>query len=1182
MYVDKTMAKFTALLAIPFVLFACNQEVEVQLQEDVSGQPVKELYMTAMDPATLCSDISVPTGDGGTVQGARDCGIPEVTCEDTGDVDCYLDDASLYGLSPDDLDPANIRTGVTIAEVTGTAIPDEVKCVQTGDQSCVAAEPYVSVTSTAVTAKVAVDQTIANLQGSFVPDLPEASHVLATAQTGDAQGQLPACTAAVTSACVLGITHKAVPVAALVAGDIRDTIVIGGVTGTFTTGAPTCAAGNVVGCVTTSRFAAVDKTRVLATNLLDNYDVNGIVGTVLAQHAPCTGDNQTACLATAPYKAIQKSKVTAGIVRSGVTIAGVTGDYPSASHPLPNADGGIDDLTSITFNSRMASGDSFELWDATGTRHVLQGDADLAANRIADGVAIFGVTGNLSARPADCASDGEDDCVTVAAYPAIEVSTVQPGNLRKDVTIAGITGIYPSAAARLAVDTPMADLNLPTHLASASQVEFFDSTGARQVVQGTTDFTANNILTGVTLFGVDGSAVARPVDCNGHDGVGCVADASYPAYKKADLTEAVVKKGVTIGTVTGIFPSGVPGSRLAGSSATADLTADNFANNVANTSNVEFWDSAGNHHIVSGDSDLAAANILSGVTIFGIAGTMTVQPASCGPATRDCLTTLTHPSYDASVVTAAVIKNGVTIGEVTGGYPSNTHKFGDSTNMTELVGANFNDLMAGGTTFEYWDSAGNRFTAVGDSDLVASNIRKDTGIFGVLGTTEALSSDCSTDNEEDCVTTAAFPAYKKARLTAPVIKNGTTILGVTGTYPSVGNSLGSATITKDLNATDFDSYMADSESFEYWTSTGVRQTSAGDDDLIPANLTQGTTVHGVAGTIAPTPGNCTASNGTACVATATYPAIDKSEVTEGILKNGVTRLGVTGQYPSANYPLAGADNTLDLTSDTFTAKMQSASAFEYFDAEGNRYTSTGDADLQPTNIQSGQTLLGVAGSFVGVDADIVWDMAHGTSLNGAAGRVKTNCRNLADTTHFAGDGGNYASIDDTNYYDQMQFPEDNTWGTAEAACGAAVFKDVSIDASGDPTACVSDSTTVHCMVKDRIAGITWHEVSDGDTKKNWNDAKTFCDNLTTGGHNDWRLPTMKEAMAANVHGINRVKVAVNIPGNEDGQTYRTNFQIWTSTADSKDPNNKVISLNMALAKFEKQTKATLLYSHCVR
>lgn len=49
------------------------------------------------------------------------------------------------------------------------------------------------------------------------------------------------------------------------------------------------------------------------------------------------------------------------------------------------------------------------------------------------------------------------------------------------------------------------------------------------------------------------------------------------------------------------------------------------------------------------------------------------------------------------------------------------------------------------------------------------------------------------------------------------------------------------------------------------------------------------------------------------------------------------------------------------------------------------------------------------------------------------------------------------------------------------------------------------------VAKDSATGLMWQDNNDAQTiEKDWNSAKAYCENLTLGGFNDWRLPNIYE------------------------------------------------------------------------
>jgi hypothetical protein len=156
------------------------------------------------------------------------------------------------------------------------------------------------------------------------------------------------------------------------------------------------------------------------------------------------------------------------------------------------------------------------------------------------------------------------------------------------------------------------------------------------------------------------------------------------------------------------------------------------------------------------DTDLASGNIKSGITIFGVAGSIS-----------DCASEGSQDCY------------------ATGSYYAGTSKTVSSSTTSQSAG---------------YYSAFNLATI--DTDLSASNIKSGIAIFGVSGSI----SDCASEGSQDCYATGsylsgtnktisnstalqsagyydAFNLSKKdANLKASNIKKGTLIYGINGTY----------------------------------------------------------------------------------------------------------------------------------------------------------------------------------------------------------------------------------------------------------------------------------------------------------------------------------------------------------------------------------------------------------------
>jgi hypothetical protein len=101
------------------------------------------------------------------------------------------------------------------------------------------------------------------------------------------------------------------------------------------------------------------------------------------------------CVTTSTYKSADFTTILASNIKRGVGIGGVTGNYPSATSPLPRysdngsttATTGNDETDLTNFATRVTSSGTFEYWDSSGIRRTGSGDADIVAGNIKNAVA---------------------------------------------------------------------------------------------------------------------------------------------------------------------------------------------------------------------------------------------------------------------------------------------------------------------------------------------------------------------------------------------------------------------------------------------------------------------------------------------------------------------------------------------------------------------------------------------------------------------------------------------------------------------------------------------------------------------------------------------------------------------------------------------------------------------------
>lgn len=298
-----------------------------------------------------------------------------------------------------------------------------------------------------------------------------------------------------------------------------------------------------------------------------------------------------------------------------------------------------------------------------------------------------------------------------------------------------------------------------------------------------------------------------------------------------------------------------------------------------------------------------------------------------------------------------------------------------------------------------------------------------------------------------------------------------------------------------------------------------------------------------------------------CISNNSFKSIDLTNLTVGVLKNGVSINGVTGQYPSSSYLLASSTSVADLNTATFDAKIKSSDSFEWFDASGNRHTSTGDADITEANVKLDVSVFGT----VGTASDITpsaQDLRAGVTVGSVTGKLKTQCRNHAFTSQFSlpntgavdvtidpqgggstpGDRDNNArwwdTIEDAGKFTVLAYQQPLDW-TTDNACGPESW-----EIQTDVSACDTDGD--FCAVKDLNSGLTWANQLPSDQlnlQVKWDVAVNGCRDLDFAGQTDWRLPTQKELMQAYVNGIARTGINAFLPV----ETIVDQYDFWSST-----------------------------------
>lgn len=1142
-----------ALVGLLVVFTACSDDVEMDVthQATIESAPESEvannLPRHPILPVTadqLCSDMAVTTVAGKTIQGTRDCAVAKAPCAKVGDVDCTMTKADGYGIHDPQLTPENTRKGLPIGDKVGDAKSTAELCQTDGQVGCIATQQFVAADAATIAAKTILGQTLAGIAGSHDPDYPDVQNVLASATVAGQPGLIPSCTAPGQTSCASSAAYIAVPAAELRPEHIRRQVTIGGVLGTYDGAYGKCTTDGQSSCITTTNLVAMTPGQVDATKVRDQIKLAGITGSLMESPALCDGTVKIGCVTTGDYPAADYARLTPANLKVGTPVAGlqaaILGDFPSANHPLAGHDAGVTDLTGNTFAASMSQASTFEYWDSTGQRHTGTGDSELIGANLVDTVTIFDVAGTVTRRQEPCSTILKVGCVVTAPRVSYDQNLLTAGNIKQSVIVNGngqVTGAFPSAAHTLDSASAVADLTsagFNTQVAdSGTSFEYWNSLGQRVEDTGSAHLVPANLLSTATIFGVAGNVTIRPVNCDGNTTIDCVTSLNFPAYDPAQLTAGIVKKSVTIGRVTGDYPSA--NHPLPGEDANVpQLLPGTFDTQLTSITNAafEYWDVNGQRQSANGSSLLSAIHLKDNVTVFGKTGTLTPRSPDCTAAgAQGCIATASFPSYDPAKLTPAVIKNDHVLLTHRGTYPSAANPLPDDLGPPNLAGqADLYSKLSSAANFEFWNSAGERKVMGGDADLLAQNIADGVDILGVAGAMPIRPEPCTGENQDQCVATAIYKTYVPADLTPGLLKSHEILGGVTGAYPSAAYPLEHATATADLKGgADFNTAVTAAGSVEYFDALGNRY-SQNTELLRSQDVLTTKAIFGVNGNMLAAPQPCSATVWENCLTSINFPAYEHGVIAAENIKADFSIGGVTGTYPSHSNRLAGNTATADLNALTFESKIVSNDQFEFWDAKGQRYILQGDGDITADNLLETIEVFGVTGTMK-TGSDVVIPMAvvrAGVEVGNQTGTLKIACNN----TGSAGSLGE-VTIDDENA-GQGQLPPRAAFG-AENSCNQGSFVDQKFENGRD---CINSFA---CVYKDMVSGKLWHSTKSNSIHLSWQNAKNFC----TGIGDGWRLPTHKEYVNAYARGLRQLTLA-------NSALYPDKQWLWTATKSSQN------------------------------
>ncbi|HLD99438.1 MAG TPA: hypothetical protein VJB59_04225 [Bdellovibrionota bacterium] len=411
-----------------------------------------------------------------------------------------------------------------------------------------------------------------------------------------------------------------------------------------------------------------------------------------------------------------------------------------------------------------------------GTKNATVSDPNLSGGNIANGVTIFGITGTAAIEAhLACTSNGQTGCVGNASFVAgapmgnvtgangalavtlpqgfydggetasIADSNLTAANIKNGTTIFGVTGSMvqayagcsdnslnadqcSTATSRYVTATAGAAITGANGSLTATIPQGFYS-GAQSCGVSDTNLLAGNIKSGVNLFGIDGSFVPAYASCT--DDALNAGQCSTAAGRYVTATAGAAITGAN-GSLTSAIPQG-------------------------------FYD--GTTSATMSDSDLLASNIISGVTIFGVEGSIPICSAGnqTGCVSSATFKTQATPATPAGAADALSGKTYYTGGGLQTGTMNNRGTWNIET--TTFPGAGYYNGIT--------------------STLAASDICSAKSLFGSTGTATCQSGTTATPASGSSIL-ASLEAWDGtgAKITGTIADRGT--LNAALAFPGAG------------------------------------------------------------------------------------------------------------------------------------------------------------------------------------------------------------------------------------------------------------------------------------------------------------------------------------------------------------------------------------------------------------
>lgn len=365
------------------------------------------------------------------------------------------------------------------------------------------------------------------------------------------------------------------------------------------------------------------------------------------------------------------------------------------------------------------------------------------------------------------------------------------------------------------------------------------------------------------------------------------------------------------------------------------------------------------------DENIVPNKILEGVTILGVEGSVIAASntsLNAVPRTVAQSFTIAEPYTGYDIVNISAVTSAIDSNIKASNIKANTTILGVEGTVIELKGQDktvtpltTDQTIVPDETFNGLLTVKVKgVTSAIDSDITANNIRSGVNILGVTGTVVELNTTTlnvtPTTYAQHHVPASPYNGYRSvhvagvtsaidSNITAANIRNGVTILGVTGTVEQVNTTTLSITPT-----TENQNFLPQSPHNGFDSVSVAAVTSSIDSSINPANIKDGAVILGVAGTVieSNTQSITITTNGT-YTPDSNHTGFDNVKVDINTVSN--EDLTVTPTTTEQNFtPAAGKTG--------------------FGSVKVHGVTSAIDSDIAANNIRSGVNILGVTGTVV--------------------------------------------------------------------------------------------------------------------------------------------------------------------------------------------------------------------------